>query len=359
MLQQAITKDATLAAEYGDLFDRMAQLQRNKRGLAGPYAAFYQLASYTYGSRLLRRMLGAARFAEARAHGVPDDTLAMLRQAIEVVEDHPRDLEQRFLAARFADFARYLGPDHPVTRAALSDGTPEASAAALLAHSVLASAEKTTSALAAGDPPASDPALPLLAALIPAYREYLEASAPLLGAEREQASRLGRVKFEVYGRDVAPDATSSPRITDGVVKGFEYNGTVAPPYTTFFGIYDRHYGHEGNIDWALPERWRTPPPGLDLATPLNFVSTADTYGGNSGSPAVTKGLALVGLNFDRNIQGLSRDYIYLPDRGRNVMVDARAIQVALDHAYDADRIVMELLTGQLFETETEADRAGR
>jgi hypothetical protein len=170
---------------------------------------------------------------------------------------------------------------------------------------------------------------------------------------------LGRVKFAVYGRDVAPDATSSPRITDGVVMGFEYNGTLAPPYTTFYGMYDRHYGHAGNVDWALPERWRTPPNGLDLATPLNFVSTADTYGGNSGSPAVTKELALVGLNFDRNVQGLSRDYIYLPERGRNIMVDARAVQAALDHAYDADRIVAELLTGRLFETEAEADRAGR
>jgi hypothetical protein len=163
----------------------------------------------------------------------------------------------------------------------------------------------------------------------------------------------------VYGRAVAPDASSSPRITDGVVSGFEYNGTLAPPYTTFHGIYDRHYSHAGNVDWSLPQRWRTPPEGLDLSTPLNFVSTADTYGGNSGSPAVTKELALVGLNFDRNIQGLSRDYIFLPERGRNVMVDARAIIASLDQAYDADRIVQELLTGRLFATEAEADRGGR
>ncbi|HET7248886.1 MAG TPA: S46 family peptidase, partial [Gemmatimonadales bacterium] len=78
-----------------------------------------------------------------------------------------------------------------------------------------------------------------------------------------------------------------------------------------------------------------------------FVSTADTYGGNSGSPVVTKDLALVGLNFDRNIEALVRDYIYLPERGRNVMVDVRAIQAALDKVYGAHRVVTELLTGQL------------
>jgi hypothetical protein len=74
---------------------------------------------------------------------------------------------------------------------------------------------------------------------------------------------------------------------------------------------------------------------------------------------VTRSLALVGLNFDRNIEGLSRDFIYLPERGRNIMVDARAIQAALDHVYDADRIVQEVLTGRLFRTEAEADAAGR
>ena len=71
---------------------------------------------------------------------------------------------------------------------------------------------------------------------------------------------------------------------------------------------------------------------------------------------MTKELALGGLNFDRNVQGLSRDYIYLPERGRNVMVDARAVHAALDYVYDAHRIVWELVTGRLFATEGEADR---
>jgi hypothetical protein len=120
-------------------------------------------------------------------------------------------------------------------------------------------------------------------------------------------------------------------------------------------MYDRFRAFGPGTDWDLPYRWRTPPAGLDLGTPLNFVSTADSYGGNSGSPAVTRDLRLVGLNFDRNINALVRDYIYLPERGRNVMVDARAIHAALDVVYDADRIVQELLTGRLFRTEAEAD----
>jgi hypothetical protein len=101
------------------------------------------------------------------------------------------------------------------------------------------------------------------------------------------------------------------------------------------------------------------PAELRLATPLNFISTADTYGGNSGSPAVRPDLSIVGLNFDRNIEGLSRDFIYLPERGRNMMVDVRAIREALDHVYDLDRIVLEVRTGRAVATESQADAVGR
>ncbi len=131
-----------------------------------------------------------------------------------------------------------------------------------------------------------------------------------------------------------------------MVKSYEYNGTLAPTHTTFYGVYDRYYGHERQRGVAAARSGGVPvPEGLDLSTPLNFISTADTYGGNSGSPAVTKDLALVGLNFDRNIEGLSRDFIYLPERGRNIMVDVRAIREALAKVYDADRIVEEISRG--------------
>ena len=142
-----------------------------------------------------------------------------------------------------------------------------------------------------------------------------------------------------------------------MVRGYDYNGTRAPTHTTMYGIYDRYWSHLGtSLEWLLPDRWLPVPEGLDLSTQLNFVSTTDSYGGNSGSPALTRDLEIVGLNFDRNIEGLSRDFIYLPEQGRNVMVDVRAIRHTLDVVYDADRIVLEIDSGTLVETEEEADR---
>jgi S1-C subfamily serine protease len=92
-----------------------------------------------------------------------------------------------------------------------------------------------------------------------------------------------------------------------------------------------------------------------METPLNFVSTSDIIGGNSGSPVVNEDLELVGLVFDGNIESLSGDFIYLTDRARAVSVDARGIKEALDDMYGADRIVIELTTGRVVRTEEEAD----
>ncbi|NJD20235.1 MAG: S46 family peptidase [Gemmatimonadetes bacterium] len=229
-----------------------------------------------------------------------------------------------------------------MVKAALEGRSPEGAARVL---AWVAKAERWRSdaaALAGGALSAADPAVRLAELLAPRVQAFAEVEARLAGPERELAADLGRARFEVYGTGVAPDATASPRIADGVVIPYEYNGTLAPTHTTFFGLYDRYYGHQGNPEWALPKRWVPVPAGLDLSTPLNFISTADSYGGNSGSPAVTRELALVGLNFDRNIEGLSRDFIYLPARGRNIMVDVRAIREALENVYHADRIVEEL-----------------
>jgi hypothetical protein len=358
-LREAIRDDAELSEQYGALFERIAEIQGDKANYRASYGAFYALTNPVYASRTLRRALAAHAHLEAQARGQPAEAVEALRQQLLATSDQPRHLEVAYLTARFTDIQRYLGEDHAITLAALQGRTPAAAAEALLMGSVLADSARTAEAVADGTLRMNDPAIQLAAVMLPAYREFQEASRRFNREEGQLESDLGRVRFEVYGRSIPPDGTFSPRITDGVVKVYEYNGTYAPPYTTFYGLYDLYNSHGPGSEWDLPERWRAPPRGLDLSTPLNFISTADTYGGNSGSPAVTPELELVGLNFDRNIEGLSRDFIYLPERGRNVMVDVRAILAALDQVYDADRIALELQSGQLYETEAAADAAGR
>ncbi len=358
-LRMAISEEAQLNARYAATFAGLAEIQNGKRSLAPAYGAFYSLGSPAYESATFRRALAAHNYLAAQSAGAPADTVEALKSRLLAIGNLPVPLEHGLLHARLMDFERYLGAEHEITRVALQ-GKPVAEAAKALAEtSVLGDSERASAAVTDGRLSLDDPAIRLVAGLLPAYRDYVGASARYSSEERRLASDLGRARFEVYGRSVPPDGTFSPRITDGVVKGYEYNGTLAPPYTTFFGLYDRYSSHGPGSEWDLPERWRSPPTGLELSTPLNFISTADTYGGNSGSPAVTPQLELVGLNFDRNIDGLSRDFVYLPERGRNIMVDVRAIRAALDHVYDADRIVVELETGRLVETEEAADAVMR
>ncbi len=348
-LRAAIAADPQLAARYGDVFERLEEIQAERRTVGREQAAFLQMDNRGFSSALQRRARLALGWLEGREAGLPRDSLDLMLEEMRRIGDREPALEEMLLAARLQDFRRFLGPDHEIVRAVLGGRAADEVAGDLLARSSLATSENAVAALEAGTLDPADPALELARAIRPAYRAHLEVLNRLGPEESRLESDLGRARFAVYGRDVPPDGTFWPRITDGVVRSYEYNGTIAPPYTTFYGLYDRYVAHgrgEGlGMEWELPLRWRTPPAGLDLATPLNFVSTADTYGGNSGSPAVTPDLELVGLNFDRNIDGLSRDFIYLPARGRNVMVDVRAIREALEKVYGAGRVLAELNAG--------------
>lgn len=154
--------------------------------------------------------------------------------------------------------------------------------------------------------------------------------------------KLARLLFEVYGTSIPPDATFSLRINDGVVKSYEYNGTTAPIKTTFYGMYDRYYSFDKKFPWSLPKRWLNPPAEL-LQSPMNFVTTNDIIGGNSGSPMINRNREAIGLVFDGNIESLPGNFIYDDTKNRAVGVHAGGIIAALRYIYKADRLWKELL----------------
>jgi hypothetical protein len=80
-----------------------------------------------------------------------------------------------------------------------------------------------------------------------------------------------------------------------------------------------------------------------LETPLNFISTADTIGGNSGSPVLDRQGRLIGVNFDRNRPGLVRNFVYTDVGARHIAVHAGAIALALKEVYGAGALLSEML----------------
>lgn len=139
-----------------------------------------------------------------------------------------------------------------------------------------------------------------------------------------------------------PDATFTLRLAYGTVKGYPFNGTVAPPRTTLYGLYDRSAGFGGYAPFDLPPRFVKEKDALVLSTPLNFVSTADIIGGNSGSPVVNRDGELVGLIFDGNIESLVGRFVYDGRANRAVAVHPGAITEALAKVYGAAPLVAEL-----------------
>ena len=353
--QAAIEADPDLRSRYGDLIERVAALQEQKRAAAPVIGAFSVFGNaYLDSSTLLRGFFALQVISMRQSGASPGEIEDMIENVIGMPQMHP-DLDAALMADRFEEMSDYLGDDHPAVAALLRGRTPIETARGIIRGTMLGDSAIAVTALQNGSVTPEDAAVQAVIAFLPAFLELNTLYVEVGSLEEEIAAELGRARFEIYGTDVPPDATFSLRIADGVVTGYEYNGTVAPVFTTFYGLYDRHYSHVGNPDWDLPERWLDPPASLDLSTPMNFISTADIIGGNSGSPVLDRDLEVVGVVFDGNAESLAGDYIYLPEKSRSVAVDVRAILEALDEIYDLDRLVLELTTGELAATEAEAD----
>ena len=151
-----------------------------------------------------------------------------------------------------------------------------------------------------------------------------------------------RDRFKARGTSVYPDATFTLRLAFGPVIGYEENGQQIPAFTDVDGTFAHEEDHEGQKDFKLPESWVKAKGKIPGSTRMNFVSTCDIIGGNSGSPVVNKDLELVGLIFDGNIQSLIANFAYSDTQGRSVSVHSSAIREALRHVYDAEFLASQL-----------------
>ncbi|MEL6771060.1 MAG: S46 family peptidase [Bacteroidota bacterium] len=360
----AIMADPAMAEEYGGLFDAIAANRDAARPDAPLFGALLAITSPAYASQTMRRALLSYFYAAQKSSGVPEENLAGLKGNI-LSEDIPSELDALMVEARLRDFQFYLGEDDPLTQAALGGMDPAERARMLVANTVFADSAATAAFLASDDMLQSDdPAFAIAQALAPRFGMMQQAQGQS-GAELEElSSRLARARFEVYGESIPPDATFSLRISDGVVKGYEYNGTVAPAFTTMFGLYDHYHSYcdadgtakddlltsidgAASCDWDLPDNWLNPGAGFDYTTPMNFVSTNDIIGGNSGSPVLNRDLEIVGVAFDGNINSLPGNYIFDDTFNRTVSVDSRGMLESIRDIYQATRLVEELTEGTL------------
>jgi hypothetical protein len=353
-LKTRMEKDPALTATYGDLWEKTeaaaATLEQN-------FQEFFvhQITNLTSPPRLqfAKKLVDYALQMQLpegeRAKAYQGANLAKTKSELTFsVADE--ELERLFIRAHANFLAKIDGLDSPSLKAAYDGLTGDEAVGYLLKNSVLADAEAVKGFVEYPATILRSLDRYLLFAQIAADKTAT-LSPPIQAAQASiavQNQRRARLIFAVFGTSMPPDATSSLRITDGRLKGYEYNGTLAPAKTTYFGLWDRYLSFgKTSYPWGLHERWRTPPPRLDLSVPIGFASDNDIVGGNSGSAVINKNAEVVGLVHDGNLESLAGSYAFLPEVNRAVSTDSWGLMEALKFVYKARRLVKELMEGRM------------
>jgi len=258
------------------------------------------------------------------------------------------DLENMTLAFNLTKMREFLGADDPYVKAMLGPDSPQTVADRITSGSKLGDPQVRL-ALYNGGPAAiaasDDPAIVLMRRVDDISRatrkEFEDTVTSVL---RRNEELVAQADFALHGTSTYPDATFTLRLSYGAVKGYRENGKDIAPFTTIAGAYNHATGAD---PYALPNSWLDARSTVNTSTPLDFVTTNDIIGGNSGSPVINAKAQIVGLIFDGDIESLGGDYGYDGRQNRAVAVHAGGILEALRSVYHADRLTSELATGSV------------
>jgi len=256
-------------------------------------------------------------------------------------------MEAARIAGQLEQDIAEMGPNDPFLKIILSGRSPKETADALTKGTKLydpAVRKKLVEGGEAAVTASDDPMIVLTRKLDPLRRELIKwMEDNVESVEQRGGEQIGKARFDVYGKTTYPDATFTLRLSYGQVKGYPMNGTQAPYKTTFYGLYDRAQSFDFQGPWYLPSRYKEGRDKLDLSTPLDFVTTNDIIGGNSGSPVINRNGDIVGLVFDGNIESLVGDFVYEVETNRTVAVHTAAMTEVLKKLYNTPALLEELL----------------
>jgi hypothetical protein len=151
------------------------------------------------------------------------------------------------------------------------------------------------------------------------------------------------------GKPVYPDANSTLRVTYGTVAPYSpRDGLVKGPFSTVQGIVEKATTKDpfivpASLTQAVKEqRWGAYKDPVLGTVPVNFLSSADTTGGNSGSAIMNKRGELVGLNFDSTYESITKDWYFDSAITRAIHVDIRYMLWVMQEVDHADNLLKEM-----------------
>ena len=344
----AVTEKPDLKAKYGSAWDEIAEAE--KKAASRINEEFYhgldsQLAGFA--KTIVEYVAEIKKPDGERLPDYHESELESLRFSLFSPAPIYREMEiARITGALSLDLEK-VGASDPFLKIVLDGRSPEQVAASLVNGTHLDDPATRKHLVEGGEAAvaaSTDPMIVLARKLDPMRRAMVKWMQDNVQSVMQRAGeQLGHARFAVYGKSAYPDATFTLRLSYGQVKGYPMNGTIAPSKTTMFGLYDRAASFNYRGPFYLTQRFIDGRVKLDLSTPMDFVTTNDIIGGNSGSPVINRNGEIVGLIFDGNIESLVGDYVYDIEANRAVAVHTAAMTEALRKLYGADELLSELL----------------
>ena len=346
-LEARVAVDPRLAGQVGDPWTEIANVQKTYRD---DYAYWRELESAAGGgSRLFgwaRTLLRAGderiKAPAARLPEYADQRLPLIAKGL--LDPTPIDpaFERLLIEFWLAKTQEALGADAPAVRTLLGGEDPAGLARRLAASRLADPAyrralwEGGAAAIAAS----TDPLIVFLRATDPlsrASRTLWEED--VVGPTQRASERIERARFAARPATLYPEATFSLRLSYGRVAANPPDGQPMGPFTRLDGLFHRAGGAD---PYRLTPRWTAARARLDPQTILDFETTNDIVGGNSGSPVVDASGQVVGAAFDGNTASIAGDFFYDPAHNRTIAVSTAAISEALAEVYGRDDLVREL-----------------
>jgi hypothetical protein len=351
-LKAFVAADPTLSEEIGDPWSAIAEATRISREIETAYGMLEGSGGFRTGYFGVARTLvrGAAERAKPNADRLREfgeAGLPRVEQGLFAERPLYPDFEIVKLGWSLSKLREELGADHPVVRQVLGKDSPQQLAERVIRGTQLGDVavrralwEGGADAIAKSD----DPMIALARAVDPAARELRARFEREVQAVTQQAAeKIARARFAQLGTGVYPDATFSLRLSYGAVQGWEWGGETVPSMTHIRGLYERATGSD---PYKLAPSWEASRDKLNLDLPMNFVSTNDIIGGNSGSPVINAKAEVVGLVFDGNIHSLGGAFWYDARINRSVSVHSAVMIEALRKVYGAGHLADEILDGR-------------
>jgi hypothetical protein len=347
--KSAVMSNPKLKAKYGHIWDEVAEGRKQLKPIAR------ELFGYNFNRRYMPELFRVAStlvtIAETKKSDPNKYSEAKLDSIAGTFFPSSMNLEsqRRYLQVQVNLIFRNLAQNKELINMLFSDKTGSDARDYLLSTSKLMDIGYRDGLLKGSSDDvltSDDPVIKFILTAKKKFMEYGKINKEILQRDAINNSLLGEALFEVYGESIPPDATFTLRINDGVVKGYDYNGTTAPVKTTFYGVLDRYHSFGKKFPFNLPKIWENLPKEFDLSTPLNFITTNDIIGGNSGSPMINKDGKIVGLVFDGNIESLTADFIYTDEANRAIAVHSQGMVEAISDLYGAKKLATEILKGK-------------